>query len=163
MPMNQTLEFIEKPAYISHICKKRAYECQGSIFILGCVIVLSLLWNAILAFLTVMRKNKLYFWNPETTRQNRHVWCKILNYKIYSFDLQLDLSSVKSKNECGHRMLRPKWPFKHMPHDTHAKFSFGDLIWPELGLELIEYMANYILPASFLGKSFGKVWTHSCY
>ena len=58
------------------------------------------------------------------------IW-PILTY----FDLKLTFPQVKLKNECHHRLLRPKWPTKHALHDIHATFSFGDLVWPDLDLD----------------------------
>ena len=49
-----------------------------------------------------------------------------------------------------HQFLRPKWPIKHVSHDIHATFSFVDLIWPDLDLDLYLVQGPYLYATFFI-------------
>ena len=52
------------------------------------------------------------------------------------FDLMLTYPQITLKNVCLQQSLRLKWLLKHVSHDTHITFSFDDVIWPGLDLDL---------------------------
>ena len=73
------------------------------------------------AFLIVVHQNKGHFWNPETKLDKigmLHNENFVFGY-LTLFDLTLTWPwpqiEVRRKNECFHRILRPKWPTKHVP------------------------------------------------
>ena len=103
-------------------------------------------WHSWLSYIKI----NVFFWNPEIKLDKtgtffvRKIW-------IWDFDLihlawlTLTFSWIKFTDECRHRILLPKWPIKHVSHDTHATFWFGDLIWPELDLDLYLHSIRPIL------------------
>ena len=56
---------------------------------------------------------------------------------------------------------------KSVSHSTPAKFSFGDLIYPELDLDRnlhrIMIIPTYMVTSSFIEKHLGNVLVCSCY
>ena len=69
------------------------------------------------------------------TGQDRHVYNEKFGFQnSFFFYLNSTCLWVICENECHHQILPPKWPVKHVPQDTHAIFSYGDLNWPDLDL-----------------------------
>ena len=95
-------------------------------------------------YLSYVKTNDIF----GTMRQNwtryvcfkRNIWVS----KFAPFYLNWTWPWVRCENECHHRILRPKWLTKHVSHDIRAIFSSGDLIWPDLGLDLYLALASYL-------------------
>ena len=90
------------------------------------------------AFL-VVRQHKWHFWNSETKldKTGRYVFKRKFRVSKFDlFDLNLTWPCVRYANESHHLIVRPKWFTKHVSNDTCAIFSSGDLIWPDLDLDL---------------------------
>ena len=77
----------------------------------------------------------LEYWKKDNLgmflHENMDLWSFTLFEKILTFPRK-----VKFKNECHHQILHPKWAILDVSHGPHAKSSFGDLIWPDLDLDL---------------------------
>ena len=84
------------------------------------------------AFLIVTHQNKCHFWNLEAKLVKIGMLSLEWFFCVWRFnpiwpDLDLTLTSswVRRKNECFHRILRPKWPIKHVPQ----QHSHNIFIW----------------------------------
>ena len=69
---------------------------------------------------------------------------KISSFKVWRFDLNLTWTWAKYENECHHRILRPKWPLKHVLHDTRSMFLSGGFIRPGIYLALCLALPAYL-------------------
>ena len=124
------------------------------------MVMTSLFWNSILGICncrTTKQMTFLVFWDK--TGQYRYVLkIKFRFSKCDLFYLSLTWPKVKCENECHHRILRVKWPKKHVSHDTRAIFLYGDLIWPDLDLDLclasISYLHDiFVIPSAAFSQS----------
>ena len=103
-PKAQTFDFSKMNAYKIQnflvIQKTRRYvvklhinnkhtKCQGNVFF-GCAVVKKktgkvddvTFWNAFLAFLIDVRKNKSHFWNPETKLDMIGMFCRKFKFEV---------------------------------------------------------------------------------
>ena len=160
--------------------KHRHAKFQSNIIIFGCQLPKN--WwrwwshcfeTQFLAFLIVVHQNKWHFWNSETKLDKIGIlWKKIFISKICAFwgcfilfdlvcliYLILIFPRAKFRNECHHRFPRPKWPIKHVSHDIHAIFWFGNLtylIWPWPLLSIRSILIWYLLhPLGSVLEKFG--------
>ena len=76
-----------------------------------------------LLFLVVAHQNQCHFLKPEA-KPDKICMLQIERFCVWRFnfiwpdpDLTLTASWVRRKNECFHRILRPKWPLKRHPHN----------------------------------------------
>ena len=89
---------------------------------------------------------------------------KFCSSKMWSFWLDFDLTLGQVKNECHHRIPRPRRPRKMcQTYDSRAIFLSGDLNGPDLDLDLWyhDVLAHMASPSS-LQKHFLRVWVCSC-
>ena len=67
-----------------------------------------------------------------------------LSFKIWSFYLNLISPWVNCQNEWQDQNSRIKWPERYVTHGARGTFSYTNLIWPELTLNLCLAWAVYL-------------------
>ena len=106
----------------------------------------SLFWTAIFGISncrTAKQMTFLEYW--DRTGQDSYVLKRIFWVRKFGFfDLSLTWPSVRYENERCRRILRSKWPIRHVSHDTRAIFLCSDLIWPDLDIDLYLTFASYL-------------------
>ena len=112
-------------------------------------------WNAFLTFLIVVHRNKWHVWDPETKLDKIGMFCKkLLSFEIWlnlTLDLKLMFSGVKFRNKCCHRIMRPRCLIKYVSHGTRVIFWLGDLIWPDLDLDL--YLVHSVFAYTYASNT----------
>ena len=66
--------------------------------------------------------------------------------------------------ECRHRVIRLKWPVKHISHDANAAIPYGTfLTWSDMRpLLRLAWALTYMPHPSSLQRHFDKVWIRCC-
>ena len=114
-------------------------------------VMASLFWNpicGIFIFRTTKQMTFLEFWDK--TGQDRYLFKR--KFWFLPFELfwpEVDLTGGQmwrvSPSNSMSQMTQ-----KHVSHDTHALFSYGDLIWPDLDLylALVTYLRDiFVIPS----------------
>ena len=110
-----------------------------------------------LAFIIAIRKNEYFFCNPGTKLDRIGMFSEQsfdfenLTFLTW-FDLILTFARVKHRNECHHRILRPKRP---IVKTSVARQSCNIFIWwPDLDLDV--YLL-YLRPILIMGSDMGSL------